>query len=371
MSPDEMPTPPHRVPRRPAARASVVRSALAAAALVVGWRAAGARSRAERDEALSEQLASERWLARLHAAVSDVATLSADTDRDPDALFALVCERAAELLGADAAAVVRFDGLRGFIVGQAGSGLIPSEQRLDEAGSASLVAQTGTTARIDDYAAATGAFAARMAQAGLRSAVAAPVRVRGVLWGCIVVVSAESGGVSQLDPEGVGDGEDASRRIVERRSGVVLPAVVGDWPCGDDVPLSGPRALAELDGERGEDNDLSAVVDRLDRVRAWAVEHCPCKHRIVGLRRPRGGDEGAVPDPAGVDPQAVVARRPADEARREAVVREADVPPRRDLGLLDRRRRWGVRLHGGGHGRGDDVVAVEQRNRAVVFAAPQ
>jgi hypothetical protein len=102
--------------------------------------------------------------------------------------------------------------------------------------------------------------------------------------------SAESGGVSQLNPERVGHGKDASRRIVERRSGVVLPAVAADRPRGDDVPLSGARPFTELDGERGEDNDLSAVVDRLDRVRAWAVEHCPSKQRIVGLRRPQGGD---------------------------------------------------------------------------------
>ncbi len=80
---------------------------------------------------------------------------------------------------------------------------------------------------------------------------------------------------------------------------------------------------------------------------------------------------GLSPTLTGVDPQAVVARRPADEARREPVVREAHVPPRRDLGLLDRRRGRGLRLYGGGHGRGDDVVAAEQRNRAVGFAPAQ
>ena len=233
----------------------MVRSALAAAALVVGWRAAGARSRAERDEALSEQLASERWLARLHAAVSDVATLSADTDRDPDALFALVCERAAELLGADAAAVVRFDGLRGVIVGQAGSGLIPSEQRLDEAGSASLVAQTGTTARIDDYAAATGAFAARMAQAGLRSAVAAPVRVRGVLWGCIVVVSARPRGFAT-----------SAERLLERFASLV------------SVALSNVQTRAELEHQASTDGltglaNHRAFQERLHDEHLRAVRH--------------------------------------------------------------------------------------------------
>ena len=173
----------------------MTRVAVTAAVVAVGWRAAAARARAERDEALRSQVASERdeallsqvaserWQARLHAAVSDVATLTADTEQDPGALFVLVCERAADLLGADGAAVVRFDGVRGLIVGHAGAGRIPDEQRLDEPGSASLVAQTGRPAHIDDYAAATGAFAARMAQAGFRSAVAAPVRVHGVLWG--------------------------------------------------------------------------------------------------------------------------------------------------------------------------------------------
>ena len=104
------------------------------------WRAAGARSRADRDEALSEQLASERWQARLREAVSDVAPLSAGSDQDPGALFAVVCERAADLLGGD--------------------------RRVR----------------------------ACMAEAGLRSAVAAPVGVHGGLWGCIVAVSARPRG---------------------------------------------------------------------------------------------------------------------------------------------------------------------------------
>ena len=125
--------------------------------------------------------------------------------------------------------------------------------------------------------------------------------------------AAEGGRVEQLDPEGVGDGEDASRRVVERRSRVVLPALAADRPRGDDVPLPRARALTELDGQRGQDNDLSAMVDRLNRVRAWAVEHCPRKQRIVGLRCPRGGDQRAVPDLTGVNPQAVLARRPADK----------------------------------------------------------
>jgi hypothetical protein len=86
-----------------------------------------------------------------------------------------------------------------------------------------------------------------------------------------------------VDPEGVGDGENGSCRVVECRSRVVLPAVAADRPRDDDVPLTGAWPLTELDGERGEDNDLSEVVDGLDRVRAWAIDHCPLKQRIVGL----------------------------------------------------------------------------------------
>jgi hypothetical protein len=68
-----------------------------------------------------------------------------------------------------------------------------------------------------------------------------------------------------------------------------------DRPRGDDMPLPGARSLTELDGERGQDNDLSALVDRLDRLCAGAAEHRPHKQRIVRLRRPRRGDQGAVP----------------------------------------------------------------------------
>ena len=80
---------------------------------------------------------------------------------------------------------------------------------------------------------------------------------------------------------------------------------------------------------------------------------------------------GAVPYLTGVDPQAVLARRPADETRREPVVREPHVSPRRDLGLLDRRRGRRVRQHGGGHRRGDEIIATEQRDRAVIVAPAQ
>jgi hypothetical protein len=38
---------------------------------------------------------------------------------------------------------------------------------------------------------------------------------------------------------------------------VVLPIVAADRPRGDDVPLPAARPLTELDGERGEDNDLA------------------------------------------------------------------------------------------------------------------
>jgi len=40
-------------------------------------------------------------------------------------------------------------------------------------------------------------------------------------------------------------------------------------------------------------------------------------------------------------------------------------------GLLDRRRRRGLRRYDARHGRGDDVVAAQQRNRAVIPAPPQ
>ena len=133
-------------------------------------------------------------------------------------------------------------------------------------------------------------------------------------------------------------GASATARAVpsrrrEKPSGA--SCVGGDRPCGEDVPFPGSRLLAKLDSERGEDDDLSDVGDRLDRVRAWAVEHCPGKQRIIRLRRPRGGDQRTVPDATGVDPRAVIARRPADEAGREPVVHEAHIPPRCDLGLLE------------------------------------
>ena len=56
------------------------------------------------------------------------------------------------------------------------------------------LAQTGRISRIEDYAHATGSFATRMVNAGLRSAVSAPIRVHGELWGCVALVSTRPAG---------------------------------------------------------------------------------------------------------------------------------------------------------------------------------
>jgi hypothetical protein len=87
--------------------------------------------------------------------------------------------------------------------------------------------------------------------------------------------AAERGGVSGLDPEGVADGEDASRRVVERRSRVLLAAVAAGRPRDDDQRLPRAWPLTELDGER------DSIADTLGQ-----SSTAPRKQRIAGLRRP-------------------------------------------------------------------------------------
>lgn len=152
------------------------------------------------------------FAARLEAALGEVATACAQAEDDARPVFDLVAERVSGLLGGAAAAVVSFDGRRGVIVGKHGA-IIPDEQSLDEPGAASLVAATGRAARIDDYAAETGAFAQTMASTGLRCAVAVPVRLRSLLWGCVALISDQPGG---LPPE--------TERLLERFAALVAVA---------------------------------------------------------------------------------------------------------------------------------------------------
>ena len=133
-------------------------------------------------------------LAEGRAALSRVAVAVAKAER-PEAVFDVVTEEVARLLGADAANLVRFEDLeaeQGLIVGKWSEPGIPIAEvgtlvQLDR-GPLDRVRVTGRPARggVDDPD-MSPRLAARLKELGVTSLVAAPITVSGSLWGAVVV----------------------------------------------------------------------------------------------------------------------------------------------------------------------------------------
>ena len=133
-------------------------------------------------------------LAEGRAALSRVAVAVAKAER-PEAVFDVVTEEVARLLGADAANLVRFVDLEaeeGLIVGKWSEPGIPIAEvgtivPLDR-GPLDRVRLTGRPARggVDDPD-MSPRLAARLKELGVTSLVAAPITVSGSLWGAVVV----------------------------------------------------------------------------------------------------------------------------------------------------------------------------------------
>jgi signal transduction histidine kinase len=138
-------------------------------------------------------------LADEQAALRRLATAVA-RDVSPAEIFTAVADEVAPLLGADDAAVVRFESDRTATV-VAGLGAWVRQVRdgdgdgdgmsvdLDDALAITRVFRTGRSARMDDhdYSKSLGPLAQYLNRVGNRSAVASPIMVEGHLWGAMVV----------------------------------------------------------------------------------------------------------------------------------------------------------------------------------------
>jgi signal transduction histidine kinase len=127
------------------------------------------------------------------AALRRVATLVARS-APPEEVFAAVTEEAGRLLGADCAAMARYDpdGTRALVAAWSSTGAafpVGPEVELGGRNLPTLVLQTHRPERIDDYAGASGPFADAAREFGFRAAVGVPVSVEGGLWGVMVVAS--------------------------------------------------------------------------------------------------------------------------------------------------------------------------------------
>ena len=130
------------------------------------------------------------------AALRRVATLAARELAPVDVLVA-VTEEAARVLETEAVGMLRFerDGSATLVAqSQTPWDPPPSGTRftLDGENIVASVHRTGQTARMDDWANATGAVAALAHVLGVRSAVATPIVVEGRLWGTMIVATSQS-----------------------------------------------------------------------------------------------------------------------------------------------------------------------------------
>jgi signal transduction histidine kinase len=143
------------------------------------------------DRSPSDEL---RRLADEQAALRRLATAAAHNVA-PNEVFTAVAREIRPLLGADDAAVVRFEPDTTATV-VAGVGLwldaalgIGTRVELDDSLAITTVRRTGRSARVDDrdYTGATGPIADYLRRTRVRSAVASPIIVDGCLWGAVVV----------------------------------------------------------------------------------------------------------------------------------------------------------------------------------------
>ena len=130
------------------------------------------------------------------AALRRVATLAARELAPVDVLVA-VTEEAARVLETEAVGMLRFerDGTA-TLVAQSQTPWDPpplgTRFTLDGENIVASVHRTGHTARMDDWANATGAVAAMAHVLGVRSAVATPIVVEGRLWGTMIAATSQS-----------------------------------------------------------------------------------------------------------------------------------------------------------------------------------
>ena len=115
----------------------------------------------------------------------------------PPEVFETVAEELGRLTHVEGAKMLRYEpGETAAFVASWGplEAGIPAGTRLSAKGTSvtSQVLSTGRPARVEDYADAAGPIAEIQRRAGMRSAVGAPIRVAGHLWGALIVGSVQS-----------------------------------------------------------------------------------------------------------------------------------------------------------------------------------
>jgi signal transduction histidine kinase len=135
-----------------------------------------------------------RGLAEEQAALRRVATLVAG-DPEPRKVFQCVCEEVGTVLGIEGTNLTRFeaDGTQTVLAGwsECGTPIFPVGPGVPLEGDAAVpkVSRSGRPERVDDYGEVDGELAEMIRAAGIASAVAAPIKVAGRLWGAVVATT--------------------------------------------------------------------------------------------------------------------------------------------------------------------------------------
>ena len=144
---------------------------------------------------VTERREDELELARLaaeQAALRRVATLVA-REASQEEVFRAIAEESGQLLGTDEIRMVRYEEDHLVVVGSAGEATdvfpLGTRHALADDSVAAQVSRTGRPARRDRYATAGGSIPESVRSIGIHSAVAAPIRVEGRLWGAITAAT--------------------------------------------------------------------------------------------------------------------------------------------------------------------------------------
>ena len=178
-------------------------------------------------------------LADEQAALRRVATLVAH-GADPSAVFDAVTREVAEVVDASAVSLARYDDDVLTVIAQFGVEFVRVGDRFPLGGAnvTSTVLRTGGTARLDDFAAATGRIGHAAREAGVRSTVGAPVVVDGRTWGVLAAIWADR----EPPPD---DTEGRMARFAE-----LLDTAIANADSRDQLTASRARLLAEGDAAR-------------------------------------------------------------------------------------------------------------------------
>jgi PAS domain S-box-containing protein len=202
-------------------------------------------------------------LADEQAALRRVATLVAH-GAHPSAVFDAVTREVAEVMGASAASLVRYDDDVITVVAQFGIPYVRIGERLPLGGPSvsSTVLRTGRTTRLDDVAAATGPIGDVARQAGVRASVGAPVVVDGRTGGVLAAIWADREPPSD-------DTEERMASFAE-----LLDTAIANADSRDQLTASRARLLAA-----GDDARRRVVRDLHDGAQQRLV------HTIITLKR--------------------------------------------------------------------------------------